>query len=117
CSSKPAELIQDRNSTVFPLPGGADTTVTRAAPSRPNSRGRDTTLPATEPAAPATASAPAPDRMAPDHGTRTFLGNASGDARGDRNRNVRLVPGQQQAGSCRGCCRAPWPPARITQPA
>jgi hypothetical protein len=36
-----ASLTQDRSSTVLPLPGGADTTVTRAGPSsRPNSPGR-----------------------------------------------------------------------------
>ncbi len=62
----PARLIQDRNSTVFPLPADADTTLTRAAPSRPNSRGRDTTPPAPGPAAPpATASAPTVDPMFP----------------------------------------------------
>src|SRR5262249_15463280 len=38
-SASPAALIQDRSSTVFPLPAEADTTVTRAAPSRPNNRG------------------------------------------------------------------------------
>jgi FAD/FMN-containing dehydrogenase len=65
-SSRPAALIQDRSSAVFPLPGGADTKVTCAAPSRPNSRGRETTPPAPEPAAPpATASAPAADPMVP----------------------------------------------------
>src|SRR5215813_7171082 len=52
CPARPAQLIQDRSSTVFPLPAGADTTLTRAcAPSRPNSRGRDTTPPAPRPAA------------------------------------------------------------------
>ena len=46
-----ASLIQDRNSTVLPLPGGADTTVTRAgALSRSNSSGRATTPPAPGPA-------------------------------------------------------------------
>src|SRR5215472_17464573 len=50
--ARPAHLIQDRSSTVFPLPAGADTTLTRVcAPSRPNSRGRDTTPPAPRPAA------------------------------------------------------------------
>ena len=45
-----------RSRTVFPLPAGADTTVTRAgAPSRANSAGRDTTLPAPRPAARPTA--------------------------------------------------------------
>jgi hypothetical protein len=34
----------------LPLPAGADTTLTRADPSRPDSRGRDTTPPAPEPA-------------------------------------------------------------------
>jgi hypothetical protein len=39
--------IQDRSSTVLPLPGGADTTVTLAAPaSRSHSPGRETTPPA-----------------------------------------------------------------------
>ena len=42
-SARPASAIQDRSSTVFPLPGGADTSVTRAASrSRSNSAGRDT---------------------------------------------------------------------------
>src|SRR5260370_430815 len=46
-SSRPASAIHDRSSTVFPLPGGADTTVTRAdAASRSNNPGRDTTPPA-----------------------------------------------------------------------
>jgi hypothetical protein len=46
-SARPAAPIHDRSSTVFPLPGGADTTVTRAdAPSRSNSPERDTTPPA-----------------------------------------------------------------------
>ena len=41
-----AWLIQDRSRTVFPLPGEADTTVTRAdAPSRSNSLGRETMPP------------------------------------------------------------------------
>jgi hypothetical protein len=31
-SRRPDWLIHDRSSTVFPLPGGADTTVTRADP-------------------------------------------------------------------------------------
>ena len=49
----PAWLIQDRSSTVFPLPGGADTRVTRAeAPSRPTSRGRETIASAPGRAAP-----------------------------------------------------------------
>src|SRR5262249_19305983 len=62
----PDWLIQDRSSTVLPLPGGADTTATRAcAASRPNSRGRETTPPAPRPAAPpAAASAPTADPMA-----------------------------------------------------
>ena len=43
-SARPASPIQDRSSTVLPLPGGADTTVTRAdAPSRSHNPGRDTT--------------------------------------------------------------------------
>ena len=65
--AKPVSLIQDRSSTVLPLPAGADTTITRAgAASRPNSRGRATTPPAPGPAAPpATASAPAVDLMVP----------------------------------------------------
>ena len=52
-----ASAIHDRSKTVFPLPGGADTTVTRAgAPSRASSPGRDTTRPAPWPASgPATA--------------------------------------------------------------
>ena len=63
----PAQLIQDRSSTVLPLPGGADTTLTRAcAASRPNSRGRPTKPPAPRPAAPpATAPAPATDPIVP----------------------------------------------------
>ena len=45
-SARPASLIQDRSRTVLPLPGGADTTVTRAdAASRSNSPGRETTPP------------------------------------------------------------------------
>jgi len=41
-----ASAIHDRSKTVFPLPGGADTTVTRAdPPSRASSPGRDTTRP------------------------------------------------------------------------
>jgi hypothetical protein len=44
--ARPGSPIQDRSSTVFPLPGGADSTVTRAdAPSRSNSLGRGTTPP------------------------------------------------------------------------
>ena len=43
-SFRPVSPIHDRSSTDFPLPGGAETTVTRAdAPSRPNSPVRDTT--------------------------------------------------------------------------
>ena len=43
-SPRPASPIQDRSSTVLPLPGGAETTVTRAGPSsRSHSPGRDTT--------------------------------------------------------------------------
>src|SRR5262249_27774817 len=63
----PPPPIQDRNSTVLPLPGGADTTLTRAcAVSRPNSRGRATTPPAPRPAPPPTAaSAPATDPIVP----------------------------------------------------
>ena len=39
---RPAALTHDRSSTVFPLPAGADTTVTRAAArSRANSPGGD----------------------------------------------------------------------------
>ena len=45
--ASPPSAIQDRSSTVLPLPAGADTTVTRAGPpSRPNSPGRATTPPA-----------------------------------------------------------------------
>ena len=45
-ADRPAWLIQDRNSTVLPLPAGAAITATRAGPaSRPNSPGRATTLP------------------------------------------------------------------------
>src|SRR5207245_8256146 len=63
----PAGLIHDRSRTVFPLPGGADTTVTRAdAPSRSNSLGRETIPPAPGPATPpATAADPAADPMGP----------------------------------------------------
>ncbi|MGH3296001.1 MAG: hypothetical protein ACRDP7_29800 [Trebonia sp.] len=44
----PAWPSHDRSSTVFSLPTGADTTVTRAAPaSRPSSTGRGTTVPGT----------------------------------------------------------------------
>lgn len=40
-SARPDSLIQDRSSTVFPLPAGAETSVTRLArSSRPNNRGR-----------------------------------------------------------------------------
>jgi hypothetical protein len=52
-SATPAQLIQDRSSTVLPLPADADTTVTRACvASRPNSRGRDTTPRVPRPVAP-----------------------------------------------------------------
>jgi hypothetical protein len=45
--ARPAALIQDRSNTVLPLPAGADTTVTLAAPvRRPISPGRATTPPA-----------------------------------------------------------------------
>jgi hypothetical protein len=62
----PAWLIHDRSSTVLPLPGGADTTLTLAcAPSRPTSRGRDTTYPAPGLAAPpAAAATPVTDPIA-----------------------------------------------------
>src|SRR5207302_5214918 len=65
-SSRPASPIHDRSSTVFPLPGGADTTVTRAeAPSRSNNPGRDTTPPAPGRATrPATAPDPSAGPMA-----------------------------------------------------
>ena len=46
-SARSASRAHDRSKTVFPLPGGADATVTRAdASSRLNSPGRDTTPPA-----------------------------------------------------------------------
>ena len=46
-SARSASPAHDRSKTVFPLPGGADATVTRAdASSRLNSPGRDTTPPA-----------------------------------------------------------------------
>ena len=46
--ASPAPPIHDRSKVVFPLPGGADTTITRAdAPSRPNSP--PPTLPRIEP--------------------------------------------------------------------
>src|SRR5262249_49254324 len=63
----PAQLIHDRSSTVLPLPGGPDTTVTRAcAASRPNSLGRETTPPAPGPATPpATESDPTAAPMFP----------------------------------------------------
>src|SRR5262249_22306125 len=69
-AARPARLlwaIQDRSSTVLPLPGGPDTTVTRVgAASRPNSLGRETTLPAPGPATPqATGSDPMADTMFP----------------------------------------------------
>src|SRR5262249_57796036 len=59
----PAQLIHDRSSTVLPLPGDADTTLTRArAANRPNSRGRPTTPPVPGPSSPpATEAAPATD--------------------------------------------------------
>src|SRR5262249_27241700 len=65
--ARPAWPIQDRSSTVLPLPGGADTTITRAgAASRPNGRGRATTPPAPGPTTPpATASDPTADPMLP----------------------------------------------------
>jgi hypothetical protein len=45
-SARSASPAHDRSKTVFPLPGGADATVTGAdASSRLNSPGRDTTLP------------------------------------------------------------------------
>jgi len=51
--SSPAWLSHDRSSTVFPLPAGADTTVTRAGlPTRSISAGRDTTVGASAPAPP-----------------------------------------------------------------
>src|SRR5262249_1959861 len=63
----PAWLIHDRSRTVFPLPGGADTTVTRAdVPSRSNSLGRETIPPAPGPATPpATVSDPTAGPMSP----------------------------------------------------
>jgi hypothetical protein len=42
----PSRPVHDRSSTVFPLPAGADSTVTRVARSRSNNPGRDRTLPA-----------------------------------------------------------------------
>jgi hypothetical protein len=51
CSASLASVIHDRSSMVFPLPGGADSTVTRANPSRPHNPGRETTPPAPGPAA------------------------------------------------------------------
>src|SRR6185437_8799568 len=46
-SIRPASPIHDRSNTDFPLPGGAEITVTRAdPPSRSNSPVRDTTPPA-----------------------------------------------------------------------
>jgi hypothetical protein len=63
--SRPARPIQDRSSTVLPLPADADTTVTGAAPSRSNSRGRDTIPRAPGRATrPATASDPSAGPMA-----------------------------------------------------
>jgi hypothetical protein len=45
-SARPASPIQDRSKNVFPLPGGADTWVRRAArPSRSNNSRRKTTPP------------------------------------------------------------------------
>jgi hypothetical protein len=45
-SARPAPLTHDRSSVVFPLPGGAHTTVTRADPSsRRSSPGRTITPP------------------------------------------------------------------------
>jgi hypothetical protein len=76
-SARSASPVHDRSKTVFPLPGGADTTVTRAdASSRPNSPGRDTTPPA-----PGRATRPGRDPMPgqgpwPDHHT-TRPGKAS----------------------------------------
>jgi hypothetical protein len=63
-SVRPAAPIHDRSS-VFPLPGGADTTVTEAgAPSRSNSPERDTTPPTPGRATrPTTASALSADPM------------------------------------------------------
>src|SRR6202040_2062427 len=63
----PASPIHDRSRTFFPLPAGADTTVTRArAPSRPNSPVRGTTPPAPgETAAMAPDSGPPADPMSP----------------------------------------------------
>src|SRR6516165_3564686 len=62
-----AWLSHDRSRTVFPLPGGAETTVTRAdVPSRSNSLGRETIPPAPGPATPpTTASDPTADPMFP----------------------------------------------------
>ena len=58
----PPRPIQERSRTVFPLPAGADTSVTRPAPaSSPNSPGRKTTPSRTTGAAAAPA---APDRSA-----------------------------------------------------
>jgi len=54
CPSSLSWPSQDRSSTVFPLPAGAATTVTRAGPeSRSRSAGRDTTAVATAPGPPA----------------------------------------------------------------
>ena len=59
--ARTASSIHDRSRNVFPLPAGADTSVTRAAPpSRPNSAWRDTT-PRT---AGATGASAVPDRTA-----------------------------------------------------
>src|SRR5262249_25225294 len=82
-SARPASLIQDRSSTVLPLPAGADTTLTRAIPRRSNSLGRETMPPEPGPAAPpATGSDPATDSMVPIIAPRqpTCPGAVRGDA-------------------------------------